>query len=141
MHNELMNAAVLKLRELFGGECRIYTTAVSQGMEAPCFTVSFQKLEIKPVAGRRYQKTCHLKIRYLPPGEQKAEALNEVSEQLMEGIEYLTMPDGSLMRGMGCSCTFEEDILTLSVSYSMFLVRQKEKEEVMDEIQVKGTCV
>lgn len=141
MHKELMNAAVLTLRELFGRECRIYTTSVRHQAEAPCFLVSFQKLEIKPVVGRRYQKTFHLEIQYLPAGELISEALNQVSEQLMEGMEYLTLPDGSMIRGTDCSCTFAEDILTLSVSYSMFFIRQKEKEEFMDALHVKGIGV
>ena len=138
MQNEIMDAVTRRLDELFGESCRIYTNNVEQGLELPCFFVGFLKTDIKPMIGRRSQWTFDMRIQYIPEDEQPTEELNRVSEMLLEGMEYITLSDGSRMRGTGRNCEISEGVLTFLASFGGFFVRQPDRTEPMEELDVKG---
>lgn len=141
MQNEIMDAVTRRLDELFVDGCKIYTDNVEQGLETPCFFVGFLKTDVKPMLGRRSQRTYDMRIQYIPEEKQPSRELNDISEQLMEGMEYITLSDGSLMRGTGRSSEISEGVLTFLVSFSGFFIRQEEPAEPMMNLDMKGAVI
>lgn len=141
MYNDILDAITRRLDELFGG-CEIYTDPVKQGLKEPCFFVQFLEPTEKPMIGPRYFRETGIAIQYLPKEtSQTMREMNRVAELLMDGMEYITLADGSLLRGTGRSARpdLEERVLTFIVSYNMFVVKQKEREAAMEAIDVNET--
>lgn len=139
MLNDIGDAVTRKLDELFP-DFHIYTGAVEQGLTEPCFFVAFLEPSEKALTGRRYYRQTSMSIQYLPGAvADVSRELNRAADILMEGLEYVTMADGSLLRGTNRSVRPDsaEEVLTFLVDYNMFVVRQKEPEARMDGIETK----
>ena len=92
--------------------------------------------------GQRYFRETAVAIQYFPQEmPQTLREMNRVAEILMDGMEYIALADGSLLRGTGRSALPdpEERVLTFMVSYNMFIVKQKERETAMETIDVNET--
>lgn len=134
-----MDAVTRRLDELFGDGYTIYTDRVEQGLEEPCFFVQFLEPSEKPMIGRRYYRQTEMCIQYMPEDtQQSSRELNRVSDILMNGMEYITLTDGNLLRGTGMKVRMDmdEDVLTFLVSYNMYVVKKKQEEETMDDVKV-----
>lgn len=139
MLNDIMDAVTRRLDELFGDGYTIYTDRVEQGLEEPCFFVQFLEPSEKPMIGRRYYRQTEMCIQYMPEDtQQSSRELNRVSDILMNGMEYITLTDGNLLRGTGMKVRMDmdEDVLTFLVSYNMYVVKKKQEEETMDDVKV-----
>ena len=142
MYNDILDAITRRLNELFGDGCEIYTDPVKQGLRAPCFFVQFLEPTEKPMIGQRYFRETAVAIQYFPQEmPQTLREMNRVAEILMDGMEYIALADGSLLRGTGRSALPdpEERVLTFMVSYNMFIVKQTERETAMETIDVNET--
>lgn len=142
MYNDILDAITRRLDELFGDGCEIYTDPVRQGLKEPCFFVQFLEPTEKQVIGPRYFRETAVAIQYFPEKmPQTLREMNRVAEILMDGMEYITLADGSLLRGTGRSARpdLEERVLTFVVSYNTFIVKQKKQEAVMEAINVNET--
>lgn len=141
MLNDIMDAVTRRLGGLFGDGCRVYTDPVGQGLEEPCFFVQFLEPSEKPMVGRRFFRESGMSIQYLPGEAPEIQReLNRVADILMDGMGYIQLPDGRLLRGtgMGVSADLEGAVLTFLVSYNMFAVRPEAAEEPMGELLWKG---
>lgn len=136
MLNDIMDAVTRRLNELFGDAYEIYTDAVEQGLKEPCFFVQFMEPSEKPMIGQRYYRDTAMYIQYLP-GEvpQPSRELNRAADILMDGVEYITLADGSLLRGTGRSHRIEDSILTFFVSYNMFVIKKRPQEASMEGLE------
>lgn len=142
MYNEIMDAVTRRLYEVFGDGCEIYTDAVEQGLKEPCFFVRFLEPSEKPMIGRRYYRQTDMLIQYLPgKPEQLRRELNQVSEALMDGMEYITLANGSLVRGTGRSYRTEDGILNFFVSYNLFILKEQSAEEPMKTMEIEKGMV
>lgn len=139
MLNEIMDGVTRRLNELFGDGCAIYTDPVEQSLQEPCFFVRFLEPSEKQVMGQRYFRRIDLCIQYLPgnPPEVLRE-LNRMADLLMDGMEHLTLADGSLIKGTERSSRPDlgEKQLTFFVSYHTYVIKQKKKEENMSDIRI-----
>lgn len=137
MLNEIMDAVTRKLDGLFP-DCRIYTDETEQGLEEPCFFVAFLEPSEKPVIGRRCFRQTGMTIQYLP-GENPeiSREFNRVSDLLMDGLEYVTLEDGCLIRGTGRSARPDvaEKVLTFLVSYNLFTMKSGTVEDEMEQME------
>ena len=91
--------------------------------------------------GQRYYRQTDLCIQYMAGDIPRlSRELNRAAGILMDGMEYITLPDGSLLRGTGRSARpdTEEKMLTFFVSYNMFVIRSMDQEKTMEDINVKG---
>lgn len=138
MQNEIMDAVTRRLFELFGSGYTIYTDNVEQGLEEPCFFVSFLKPSNEPLLGRRYRRIYGMGIQYFPQDGQPAKELGRVTERLMDGMEYITLADGSLRRGREMSASTADGVLTFLVTYDVFGLKPVPETEPMEELAVKG---
>lgn len=137
MYNDIMDAVTRKLDTLFP-EATVYTSKVDQGLIEPCFFVGFLEPSEKPLLGQRYLRSTGMYIQYMPEEmERPTRELNRVLEILMESMEYLSLADGSLMRGTRRSGVSRDGILSFFVNYDRFGLRTGKTEEAMDNITVK----
>ena len=75
-------------------------------------------------------------IQHLPGDTvQPSRELNRVADILMDGLEYITLGDGSLLRGNGRSHRTEDGVLTFFVSYNMFIMKPEPQEEPMEGLE------
>lgn len=140
MLNDIMDAVTRRLDELFGDGYTIYTDGVEQGLEEPCFFVQFLEPSEKPMIGSRYYRQTDMCIQYMPEDtQQTSRELNRVSDILMNGMEYITLTDGNLLRGTGMKVRMEvrmeDGVLTFFVSYNMFVMKPKPQEEPMEGLE------
>lgn len=144
MINEIMDAVTNRLDELFP-DCRIYTDAVEQGLETPCFFVSVLEPAERQMIGQRYFREAGFVIQYLPD-EAETDSINrninQVLEALFDGMEYITLADGKIMNGTKRNSKVEEEILHFFVSYNCFVIKKASFKEAMDfmetDISLKG---
>lgn len=144
MINDIMDAVTRKLYELFGDGFEIYTEPVKQGLKEPCFFIQFLEPSEKPMVGQRYSLRTDLCIQYLS-GE-RSEVLRELNRMtgcLMDGLEYITLADGSLIRGTERSARPEPDekMLTFFVSYHIFVLKAQKEKETMETIEIEKRMV
>ncbi len=59
----------------------------------------------------------------------------------MEGLEYVVLSDGSLLRGTERTGRMVDGILEFSVNYSLHIYRQKETKETMEDIEIRKGLV
>lgn len=141
MLNDILDAVTRRLDALFGEGYEIYTDEVKQGLKEPCLFVQFLEPSEKQVIGQRYYCQTDVCIQYFPGNAKKIMwELNQVSDILMDGMEHITLADGSLLRGTGMSARpdMEQQVLSFFVSYNLFVLKIKEQEETMEDIVVKG---
>lgn len=141
MLNEILDGVTRQIDQLFGDDYEIYTDDVQQGLKEPCFFVQFLEPSEKQMIGPRYFRQTTVCIQYFPGKIQETlREMDRVSDRLFDGMEYISMEDGSLLRGTGMSARpdMEQKVLTFLVSYNMYVIKQKPKEEAMESIIVKG---
>lgn len=144
MYNDILDAITRRLNELFGDGCEIYTDPVKQGLKEPCFFVQFLEPTEKPMMGQRYFRETGIVIQYLP-GEpaQLLRGMNWATEILMDGMEYITLADGSRLRGTGRSArpNLEDGVLTFFVSYNLYIIKTKQEADTMETIEIEKGMV
>lgn len=136
MYNSIMDAVTRQLHELFGDDYEIYTDAVEQGLMEPCFFVQFLEPSEKPMIGCRYYRQTSICIQYLPgEPEQIRRELNRAAALLMEGMEYITLENGDLLRGTSRRHRTEDGVLSFFVEFNMFVNRTAYRNEPMDGLE------
>lgn len=138
--NEILNAIVSRLSEIYP-ECAIYTNSSKQEMKEPRFFVNLLEQSRKPMLGRRSFQQNQFCIQYFPAAEEGKTILYDVLSTLLDRMEYITLEDGSLLRGSNRSGREEDGILNFFVSYNLFVISEVEATETMEEIEVKGGVI
>lgn len=140
MYNDILDAITCRLNELFGDDYAIHTDPVRQGLKEPCFFVQFLEPTEKPMVGRRYFRDTGIAIQYLL-GEQTEilREMNRAADLLMDGMEYITLSDGDILRGTDRSTRsdLEERVLTFLVNYNAFIIKPAEEVPGMDELSAE----
>ena len=136
MLNTVLDAVTNKLDSLFP-DVTIYTDAVEQGLIEPCFFVGFLEPSEKSMIGQRCFRRFNMSIQYLPGNvEQISRELNRVADALLDGMEWITLANGDMLKGNNKSCHCEDGVLTFLVDYNMFVIRKKEEIESMEGIEI-----
>lgn len=144
MYNQLMDAVASRLEDLFPGYT-VYTGNLPQEPARPCFLLELKEASEKTMAGRRAIRKMGFSIRYTA-GEtgQLHKEQNQTAEMLMDGMEWIRMPDGLPVRGTDRKHQLTDGILDFSVNYSLSVYKEKEQEEPMENLEItKGlvkTC-
>ena len=144
MYNQLMDAAVSRLGELFPGY-PVYMGNLPQEPERPCFFLELKEKNEKTMTGKRAIRKIKFSIRYIAgESQQLHKEQNQTAEMLMDGMEWIRMPDGLLVRGTDRKHQLTDGILDFSVIYSLSVYKEKEQEEPMENLEItKGlvkTC-
>lgn len=112
--NDILYAITCRLDELYPG-CTIYTNRVEKGLEEPCFFVNLLEPSRKPMLGGRSFQQNGFCIQYFPAEKQGSHNLLSVLSVLMDGMEYISISDGSLLHGTNRSGRIEEGILNFFI--------------------------
>ncbi len=124
---EIIKGISMALHKAFGDGCWIYQNDVRQGMNLPCFFLAVLKPELAPLAGRRYMSRNPFDVQYHPPdGRDNAEILR-TAEELLRCLEFITLPDGSLLRGTGMNYEVVDNVLHFFVSYNLPMIKPAEE--------------
>lgn len=137
MYEQILNGIAARLKELFGGEIMVYTDSKVKEPHFPCFFVELVEHTEKPLIGQRYYRKTDVAIRYMTETEENGSGeLNAVADFLMDGMEYINLSDGSLLRGTGkrAKPDYSQKMLTFLLSYSMFVTKAIQTEETMKEM-------
>lgn len=119
MLNDVVNGISIKLNSIFGDGYAIYTEDVEQGLTEPCFFIKPLTVINKPLLGKRKQRTYPFDIAYFPLVGN--EEMMKVSEQMLDGLEYITLINGDVLRGTSLEAEIVDDVLHVSVNYNVFL--------------------
>lgn len=139
MLNEILNAVIGRLNELFGENYTIYTDKAGQEFQKPCFFVRISETSERPMIGQRYFRRTGIAIQYFSI-EKSSREENQVLDILMEGMESVALENGRQLSGTNRKSGAEEGILTFYVNYDQFIVKKKE-ETPMEELEMKGGIV
>lgn len=136
----ILDAVTRRLSEIFDDKYAIYTDEVKQGLEEPCFFVMFLEPSEKLMIGQRYFLQNGMVIQFIPDeSEQVSKDVYEVAEVLMDGMEYITLSGGDLLRGTGRRWQVVDGVLHFFVNYNLFVRRKEGQQEPMEEIEVNGS--
>lgn len=91
--------------------------------------------------GRRSFQQNQFCIQYFPAAGEGRPAIYNVLSILLDRMEYITLGDGSLLRGTNRSGREEDGVLNFFVSFDLFLLSQKEAEEPMKSLELKGAVI
>jgi hypothetical protein len=142
MVNGIILGIAQKIRTVFTeSDYRLYTEGIEQGFKEPCFFVSLVNHTQKQRIGNRYKENNSIEVLYYPSveGNKNQECL-AVAEGLYELLEYISA-EGNLLRGTNLSSKITEGVLHFYVEYNMFVIREEEPEENMEELIIYGETI
>lgn len=140
MQNEIVDAVIGRLKELFENEYPVHAGQAEQGTKSPCFFVGISKAETQPMLGRRCLRTWELKIQFQPgeSGEPGSRQMNLISDRLLDEMEDIVLTDGTLMRGTNRSGEISEGILTFLIRFRGAFVSADTPADPMERMELKG---
>jgi len=138
MINEITDGISIKLNKLFGDDYNTYTEKVKQGLQEPCFFIKSLKVMTNKLLRNRKERIYPFDIAYFTEGGN--EEMMRVGEQMLDGLEYITLTNGDIVRCRSIDMDIVDDVLHVSVTYPMTLIGNEEKAEAMGTlIEIVGT--
>lgn len=136
MVNKIIDGISIKIDELFGETCCIYSEDIEQGFNEPCFFISLLQPRTTQRLGNRSYREYNFDIHYFPSlSNEKNKEMNNVSEMLMTELEYINV-DG-LIRGNKIHSEVVNNVLHFYIKYSAFVIKNEAVEESMDTLIVQ----
>ena len=115
----------------------IYANEIEQGFKEPCFFIKMLKLDEKQMVGERYFRRYFFDVRYYPDKHKKSQSIWGVADRLQDILEMIKTPEGHLLRGTDRNAEVEDNVLHYFISYNMFVIKTKNREEYMENLQQK----
>lgn len=141
MYKDIVDGISIQLNKEFGDKYEIYTDDVKQGLQEPCFFIQLLPVNSKPMLGKRKKRKYMFNIIFFPEKKGTSEELMEVSERLMDALEYIIFVNGDIVRGQNMESDVSDGVLNFSVTYGVFLndyTSEEEMEEIETNTDVKG---
>lgn len=135
MINELITSISQALDTAFSN-VEIHTDEIKQGLTEPCFFIMLLQPKQEQILGPRYYREQSFDIHYFPKTDNTAQ-LNEVSDRLMDTLEYIGF-DGGLLRGTKMKSEIVAGILHFFIDYNFYIVKEQANSEYMEQLKVKG---
>ena len=122
MIKEIIESITSALDTLTEGTCEIYTEDVEQGLEEPCFFVRQLEVANNRCLGNRVKRKYPFDIIYFPSdSDAKKYEMYEMEDLLQDGMEYITLANGNMLRASDISSEIVDDVLHVYASYSVML--------------------
>jgi len=136
MTKHIRDSITNRIYERFGNDYNIEIESKEQGFTTPCFFV--QMLETQEIAKpmNRYLLINPVKIVYFPKSEY--EPLDEcygVQSDLKDILHYITLADGSVLRGTDIRTTIEGKQLHAFVNYDFYATKDGDTSELMGVLE------
>ena len=137
MMNGIIAGIGKALSDEFKDTYQIYMEQIPQGFKEPCFFIKMLKLDEKQMVGERYFRRYFFDVRYYPDKHKKSQSIWGVADRLQDILEMIKTPEGHLLRGTDRNAEVEDNVLHYFVSYNMFVIKPKNREEYMENLQQK----
>lgn len=135
MVNSIIDGISVRLNEAFGDEYEIYSENVKQGLKEPCFFIEHIITTNSPYLGSRAKRVYTFDIHYF--GLDRAD-LCATGEKMIDEMEYITLLNGDMLRGLNISAEVIDDVLHFHIDYQMMLKKVVEKEP-MEKLKLTQT--
>lgn len=136
MLNDIITSIAEIISAVFGDEYKIYKNDVEQGMDTPCFFVAALKPSVTAYPSMRRYLQHPLDVHYYPRDSCDNGNMYEVAERLADILEYITLPDNTILRGTDISYQIEDDVLHYFVSFNAFVRMELERVPEMEELDI-----
>lgn len=127
MLNEIIKGISMALNAAFGDGYEIYQNDVEQGLKEPCFLIAVLKPDISPLQKNRFMSRNPLDVHYFPTSGRNNAELFTMAGDLMECLEFITLPNGDVLHGTSMSYEVEDGVLHFFVNFNLTLSRPSEE--------------
>lgn len=134
---EVIDAIAAKLAGEYSYEMHI--EKLPQGFEEPCFFIKLISNDENQLVDNRYYRTNTFDIAYFNNND-NVDLYNKANE-LTDLLEYIKFENGDLLRGISRKSEVVDGVLHFVVSYNFSVVKPREKEELMEDLKVKGGTI
>lgn len=127
------------LAEHFPEYLKRYGEEIQQGFTEPCFFVQMIDARQHKEFWRRYRRSHLFDVVFFPsPGQRKRQEALAVAERAFEALEYLRLPDGSLVRVFGDIQTeYTDEVLHITAAYPMSVIRIEQPAAKVQQIDTE----
>lgn len=134
MLNEIIKGVSMKLKSTFGDKYRAYENDVKQGLKPPCFFIGVLNPALSPLIGKRYLSTNPLDVRFIPADGGRNSEMFSVAAELLEALEFITLPSGDLLHGTKMNYEIVDGVLHFFVNYNLTMIKPTDdpKMETLD---------
>lgn len=136
MINDIMNAIAIRLHEVFGDGYKIYQNDIEQGLKEPCFLITVVDYSKEQLLKTRSKRLVPFDILFFPSGGKSQ--CYEVSDQMMNELEFITLLDGDKMNGTGMKAEVVENVLHFFVNYNFTATVTEDAMDMMESIAVEN---
>lgn len=114
------------LYEAFGEGYSVNTDDIEQGLSPPCFLIKTLVNERVRGLGDRYKQQQSFDVVYFPKGENSTLECAAMLSRLYDALEHIVI-DGNMVWGTDLRGEIQDGVLHFFVDYNMFLMKQREK--------------
>ena len=132
---ELIDAIAEALFQEFGSEYEIYTEKVEQGLNGRSFLIRCLNPTKNVFLGKCYKRTNQFSVQYIPSTEEAIDECNSVVERLFECLEDVVVSE-KLIRGTELQGQITDGILTFTVNYDGFVLKEIKEQIAMDDLEI-----
>lgn len=123
--DDVINAVILSLQEIFGDGYKYYPENIGQNMEEPCFYVQYLSGNEKYLVGNRYSSLSHFVIHgHVEDTLNKKSDLNKMATNLYQ-LEYIQLKNGDLIRLENRNSNIEDDVIIFYFDVNVHLIKKK----------------
>lgn len=134
MVNQDLQAIVSKLNSKYN--CDIWIDKIKQGFTEPCFFIRLIKSSEKKIMDNRFIRKNNYMISYF--NDDYNEDLYEKINELHDLLDFISLENGDLIRGIDANSEVIDGIIHFNISYNYTVIKEKEKEPLMGELNYTG---
>lgn len=136
---QIVDGVVFNIKKEFGGDYRIYTETVEQGLKEPCFIVTVKETKMEHRRGDRHSFSVRFQITYFPKNEEARSECYAVCGRLYPVLGAIPVGE-SLVRGSGRSFVVDDNLLHFFVQYDYQFFHDErnelERSELMGSLEM-----
>lgn len=138
--NGVIKGLSTKLHKLTGYP--VYVDMKKNNVTFPCFYLKQLDQSQELSAGNRYWQEHSFDIWFMPNAADEVsdvrKEIHEMAEAFFIELEYITLSDGSVIRGTDMHYRTTDGALHFFISYNLFILKELEKTEKMESLKTKG---
>lgn len=138
--NEVIKGISSKLHKLT--KYPVYVDVKKNHVVFPCFYLKQLDQSQELSVGNRYGQEHSFDIWFMPNAADEVsdvrEEIHKMAEAFFAELEYITLSDGSVVRGTDMHYRTTDGALHFFISYNLFILKEREKVEKMQSLKTEG---
>lgn len=138
--NEIVKGLAKKIHTRTGHP--VYVDMKKNNVRFPCFYLKQLEQSQELELDRRYMQKHSFDIWFMPNADDElTDIMTEahgLAETFYTELEYISLVDGSLIRGTDMHYRITDGALHFFVSYDVFILKEREKAGIMQSLKTKG---